>query len=312
MKTLYISDLDGTLLNSEARLSEFSRNTLNRLIQQGLQFSIATARTPVSTLAILEGVQFSIPMVLMNGAVIYDPVKQAYLKAHLIGETALFRLLDLVKQHSLEGFLYTLENGVFHANYESLNTTDAQRFYEERIETYGKAFRKTASFYDCKSDHPIYFTLCSEHHNLLPIYEAACKINESTDGLPIHEAANKMVESTDGLPINEAAPQPHRQGSLHLEFYNDVYDRNIWYLEASSPEASKYNGLRYIQKEFGFEKTIAFGDNLNDLSLFAASDEGYAVANAKPPLKEKATAVIAGNNEDGVAKWLLQHANSIC
>ena len=47
-----------------------------------------------------------------------------------------------------------------------------------------------------------------------------------------------------------------------------------------------------------------FGDGLNDADLFRVADECYAVENAVPQLKAMATGVIAGNNEDGVAKWL--------
>ncbi|MBQ5325810.1 MAG: HAD hydrolase family protein, partial [Oscillospiraceae bacterium] len=43
MKTLYISDLDGTLLNSDAEISSFTANALNSLIEKGLLFSYATA-----------------------------------------------------------------------------------------------------------------------------------------------------------------------------------------------------------------------------------------------------------------------------
>ena len=42
--------------------------------------------------------------------------------------------------------------------------------------------------------------------------------------------------------------------------------------------------------------------------MFHAADEAYAVQNADKELKAAATAIIGGNNEDGVAKWLLEHA----
>ena len=49
---------------------------------------------------------------------------------------------------------------------------------------------------------------------------------------------------------------------------------------------------------------MCFGDGKNDISMFRAADECYAVANAVEELKEIATGVILSNNEDGVAKWL--------
>ena len=41
--------------------------------------------------------------------------------------------------------------------------------------------------------------------------------------------------------------------------------------------------------------------------MFHAADEAYAVQNADEKLKAAATAIIGGSNEDGVAKWLLEH-----
>ena len=51
---LYISDLDGTLLNSEGKLSEYTIKTINEMIEEGLDFTIATARGFDSVKSILE------------------------------------------------------------------------------------------------------------------------------------------------------------------------------------------------------------------------------------------------------------------
>ena len=47
-----------------------------------------------------------------------------------------------------------------------------------------------------------------------------------------------------------------------------------------------------------------FGDNRNDLALFAAADEAIAVANAVPELRAAADRVIGANDDDGVALYL--------
>ena len=44
-KTLFLSDLDGPLLQPDERLSDFTRETLTRLIGNGMLFSYATARS---------------------------------------------------------------------------------------------------------------------------------------------------------------------------------------------------------------------------------------------------------------------------
>ncbi len=53
------------------------------------------------------------------------------------------------------------------------------------------------------------------------------------------------------------------------------------------------------------KKPVAFGDGINDLEMFGIADEILcSMQNAADELKDRATAVISGNNEDGVAKWL--------
>ena len=71
--------------------------------------------------------------------------------------------------------------------------------------------------------------------------------------------------------------------------------------------ASKQNGVCYLKDRYGFERVVSFGDSLNDLSLFAASDEGYALSNAHDLLKQQATGIIGHHDEDGVALYLKQH-----
>lgn len=51
-----------------------------------------------------------------------------------------------------------------------------------------------------------------------------------------------------------------------------------------------------------------FGDAVNDISMFEAADECYAMENAVPELKAIATGVIGSNNEDGVARWLEENS----
>ena len=55
MKTLYVTDLDGTLLNSNTQISEYSINTINRLVEQGMLFTYATARSLVSASVVTKG-----------------------------------------------------------------------------------------------------------------------------------------------------------------------------------------------------------------------------------------------------------------
>ena len=68
-RTLYISDLDGTLLDSNSIVTSHSIENINHLLQKGMLFTIATARTPATVVPLLKQLQLDLPVVLMNGAV---------------------------------------------------------------------------------------------------------------------------------------------------------------------------------------------------------------------------------------------------
>lgn len=73
MKTLYVSDLDGTLMDARAQVSPVSRRMLNEAIAAGALFTIATARTPATVSAILQGIDMRLDAIVMTGAARWNP-----------------------------------------------------------------------------------------------------------------------------------------------------------------------------------------------------------------------------------------------
>ncbi|MEI6579476.1 MAG: HAD family hydrolase [Eubacteriales bacterium] len=271
MKTLYISDLDGTLLNKSAVISDFTVNALNRLIENGLIFGVATARTATTSLQMLSEIHLNAPVITMNGASIYDMQKRKYILAHFIEKSSVQKLFSVLKKHDTTGFVFIIENDTLSTYYERIFSDYTRRYMEERIKKYGKLFMQINDFAALEEKPVVYFSVCDFKEKLIPVYEELCK-----------------------------------DKNLHVEFYRDVYEDGYWYLETCSVNASKYNAVMFLREEFGFDKVVSFGDNVNDLPMFEASDECYAVANALPAVKEKATAVIESNDTDGVVKWLMK------
>lgn len=71
-KTLYVSDLDGTLLNRQDRVPEFTERALNRLMDRGLLFTFATARSWHSAHVVAGGLSPALPWIVHNGAAFSD------------------------------------------------------------------------------------------------------------------------------------------------------------------------------------------------------------------------------------------------
>ena len=279
MKTLYISDLDGTLLNPRARLSEFAVEALNRMKQSGLQFSpvnftVATARTWESVRVVLADIlPLPAPVVLMNGALVYDTRAGKFAKVEYIPENAVRELLRRVRADGQTGFLYSLREGRICPYHEPLERPILREFHDTRVKYYGKRFAQTDDLALHAGEPIVYFTTQDSYKNLEPLY----------------------------LELRG-------MGGIDCALYTDSYLPGNWFLECFSRSASKYNAVRFLREQYGYDKVIGFGDNLNDLPLFAACDESYAVANAREELKAAATGVIGANVDDGVVKFLMEAA----
>lgn len=276
-KNLYISDLDGTLLRSDKELSSYTKDTLNALISGGIHFSIATARSPATAIKILEGLNINVPVVLMNGVVVYDLVQMKYVKVEAISASVSQYILAILKKHNITGFMFTVSDNEQITYYENLCTDVMKAHHDERVIKYNKPFIKLESFMEkAMEGNVIYFSF-------MDVYE---KLHGVQTELNKHEEIDSVL-------------------------YRDVYNKDIWFLEIHSKRASKYNAIKYLRESFGYETIIGFGDNLNDLPLFKACDECYAVSNAVDEVKDRANGIIDDNNSDGVAKYIFQREASV-
>ena len=267
-KTLYITDLDGTLLNRNAELSEYTAGSLNKLIEMGVCISVATARTAATAIHILMPVAINVPVILMNGVLIYDIQSGCYIKKELLEKSKTNEILSEIRKTGQTGLMYTLSGDDLVTYYERLDNEKLKAFIDERKQKYNKQFTQIVDFSEADAE-PIYFCFMDTKDKIHQLYTEVKNIS-----------------------------------GIRFEMYQDIYSDDLWCLELFGDSASKYNSVQFLRQRYGFDKVVGFGDNLNDLPLFAACDECYAVANAKPELKEKATSVISSNDNDGVAKWL--------
>ena len=276
-KTLYISDLDGTLLNQNKEVSEYAKLIINAYIARGGQFSVATARTAASTCKILSGLNIVVPVILMNGAVVYDFHEDKYIKTEIICKEIANSILEVLNTHHISGFMYAIYKDKLMTYYENLESKAMRDFHDERVQKYYKTFEQVSSFKEKLVDNGIiYFALIDEFDQLLDV-------------------CNSLKN----------------QHNIDMTLYKDIYEENLWYLEIYSIQASKFNAVNYLRKKGSYDRIIGFGDNHNDIPFLKACDEFYSVSNAVNELKELATATIDSNINDGVVKFLLQKESII-
>lgn len=167
---LFITDLDGTLLNSKAEVSEYTVNALNRLIGRGMNFTAATARSLASAHKILGGINLKLPIILMNGVLIYDPVGKKYEVVNKLSGELVSKITNQRRKLNLDCFMYTITDGEMLTYYERLSCKAMVDFYEERCRKYYKAFKQTDNFESVDAD-VIYFTFIDQKEKLQPLFD---------------------------------------------------------------------------------------------------------------------------------------------
>lgn len=267
-KVLYVTDLDGTLLNRQDRISPFSIQAINGLVADGMLFTYATARSLVSASRVTQGLSTHIPVIAYNGAFIFQPSTGEILSREEFTEEERNRVRTVLDQHRISPLVYSFVNGIERVSWIPQNENDGIRRYLS-LRQGDPRFRAVAGPDALYEGEMFYFTCIGEKDELQPVYD---------------------LFSGDS----------RYRCTLQQELYRPEY-----WCEIMPAQASKASAIRKLKEMWGCTRVISFGDAVNDLPMFDISDESYAVANAVDELKAVATGVIGSNEEDGVARWLL-------
>ena len=177
MKRLFVSDLDGTLLNGNAEISDRTAGILNDVIEHGIDFTISTARTPATALKIIKPLHLNLPVMMMNGVLVYDMKSGKYLKKDTMDENVVMVLLGLIKTKGLNCFLYALDQGEFVAYYDSVESTSLNYFRNEWIMKYDKKFAEVDDLSLIAGNDIIYCVLREPKQQLEGLYRELSVVN---------------------------------------------------------------------------------------------------------------------------------------
>lgn len=272
---LFVTDLDGTLINSKREVTEKSLIILNKLIDDGMNFTVATARTPATAVEILKDLNLKLPVALMNGVLIYDTKTLKYIDTKEMDKEATDKVLNIFEKYNKNPLVYGVKDNhlwVYHKEFENVYEYN---FYKERADKKLKTFVKIENYKESIIDSNIINFVAFDNYEKI-------------------KAIAEEIRCIKGITVN---------------YYKDVYE-DCYFLEAYSSEASKANGIKYLSKYIDYSKVICFGDNLNDIPMFELADEAYATANAAEEIKKIATNVIGSCEEDGVAEFLANRFKS--
>lgn len=276
---LVISDVDGTLINSDHKISERTRNTVQKLIDSGIEFGIATGRNYESALGIVKQLQIdpnTVPIVSLNGFWVDHPKFNYKFRDKSIDFKTSKELGDIGTEYYM-GVLYFFEDKVYShmddlsfQDYELSETSSHMHFFKD-----GHKMERIDSIDDIKE----LFTSDHEVQKIVFVQD------EGYTELVKERISRDFPKEYDLLMVArgwaEIMPKSVNKGKAILEY-------------------AKFRGI-------DASEILAFGDSDNDLTMINYLGKGVAMQNARNSLKVSADDITKSNNDDGVAHYIEKH-----
>jgi Cof subfamily protein (haloacid dehalogenase superfamily) len=274
MSRIYISDLDGTLLGPDARLSDAARERLERLIDQGLLFTVASARGAVTIRETLGGLPLRLPYIAANGAYLIDDVN---------GRRRILDAIDSPLGRQIHHLVSGMGCPPFIAYWDG--STDRLDYLPDQINDGMRQFIEGRRASNDTRLRPVEAVAAAYSHQVISL----SLINRLEILQQVHGA---LVERFDGR--------------VRLHFYENMYNPQWHWLTIHPPGATKAAAIELLLAELNLrpEDLVVFGDHTNDVEMFRLAGRSVAVANAQPELLKLAGEVIGPHSEDSVVDYI--------
>ena len=268
MKILF-TDLDGTLLTDDKRISDTDMRSIRAMIDAGHKFVMTTGRPLTSVKQLAEQYGFLEPgffLVGFNGGLIYDCGAKKPILTRYIPVDEVKAIMDAAHAHGMHAHTYSGDLVV--SEYET-----------EQLKTYCRLMKMD---YVVVKDIREYY---GEFINV--VVKPPIKVNIITpfDHSSLVDFRAEMRKTTAGKLF-------------------DVFSKPEM-LEFSHMQSNKGDAVRFMAEYYKvpLEDTIAVGDEENDCPMIEAAGVGVAVANASPVAKDIADYVTANdNNHSAIAE----------
>ena len=270
--TLYVSDLDGTLLGEDSQLSAVTVATLNRIIGKlGGLFTVATARTPATVVPLMQQVHARLPFIVIGGSAMWNPVSMSYEHTRGIDDMTVNAVADVFDRRGAHPFIYRRHGkNLLHTHHYGPLSPQEERFIAER-----------------------------QHLPLKQFFLDDRDFRHSDDEALLIFSMNKYaVLKSIADDLRTSVP------TCSVMVYHDIFDESEGYLEIFSAGTSKAAAIGDLARQLGAGRVVVFGDNRNDIAMMQAADFSVAVDNAFTEVKAVASEVIGPNTVDSVARWI--------
>ncbi|MCB9000814.1 MAG: HAD family phosphatase [Bacteroidales bacterium] len=266
--SIVFSDVDGTLLNKERRLSFLTTKTIHTIAQEyHTPFVMVTARMPKGVYHFYRQLNLNSPVICYNGALILKNYGSSIFEKNDILYTTSIEYNEALSIYHVASNL-DLHFGIFNNNSWNVNKPDFWTSREENNTGTKATINKNID----------------EYIDTLKL-----------QNLPIHKimvmgekvALDKLIKETQNCNISSAS----------------FYRSKDTYLEITPSKVNKAKACNLVLSSLNLkaENSLAFGDNVNDVEMLLEMGSGFAMGNSPLNVKKVVGQVAPSNVDDGVA-----------
>lgn len=260
-KMIY-SDLDGTLLNSQKKISNVNIDIITRLEEQGIIFGIATGRIYPAAKIYAKDLNLNSPVICCNGALVVDPRNDHVIISNKIDNDKVKEIISIIKKYDVYFHFYTIDT-----------------IYAEKNEYIIEYFEKLSR--DKSEDEKVKTIVNDSISDLITDDMEIFKVGVFVDD------SEQSINMMDELLLIEGI-----SGYKSLGYMFDLVLNGIDKGRALEQLGELLNVKR--------EEIMAFGDNENDINMIKYAGMGIAMENSKDDVKSVSDYIALTNDEDGI------------
>ncbi len=236
-QTLFIADVDRAMDGLSPGVTPYSQIMIKNMLEKGMLLTFMTLRTPAGFLEGMPDIKPKLPIIAMDGAILYDINENKYPKVYVISAEHAGNIENFIRNRGFNIFTTVILEDVLIIYYDELKNTAEK-------DIYGKMHKSPYRNYLNKErpkDHPVVYMMCIDETEKIEQLVREIKKSDIYDELKIL-----------------TYPSDDYEGYSYIKIYNK--------------NASVQNMADYLKSITGSEETLTFGDNERNKTDFCYTE----------------------------------------
>ena len=262
---LVAADMDGTLLDKERKITEYTQNVIRKAVKAGVEFIPATGRAVNALPPELKAMKEVRYGIFSNGATVYDLWENKVIYRHHFEIPRVLELIQFLRQFDL--MISVSMNGQSYGERKAMENID----YYELDENTREIIVGSRKVIENLEEH------LKDRNDTVEKMTLVFRSMEERKNVWMALSQIEDVQFSSSLPKN---------------------------IEISPKGCNKGDGLSHLLEALGIKKeeAMACGDADNDKEMLEISGKAVVMENGLESMKAIADYITVSNQEDGVAK----------